>query len=51
MTADRLQRNAIEYRPKGRRIMGRPTKRWKYQLDTSEPEQGLIPGGGEEEYI
>ena len=32
MDANRLQEQALQYRPKGRRITGRPRKRWRDQL-------------------
>ena len=32
MDTDRLPKQALQYKPKGRRNVGRPRKRWKDQL-------------------
>ena len=32
MDTNRLPKQALQYRPKGRRNTGRPRKRWRYQL-------------------
>ena len=32
MGTDRIQKQALKYRPKGKRSTGRPRKRWKDQL-------------------
>jgi 2-keto-3-deoxy-L-rhamnonate aldolase RhmA len=33
MDTNRLPKQALHYRPKGRRNLGRPRRRWKDQLD------------------
>jgi 2-keto-3-deoxy-L-rhamnonate aldolase RhmA len=32
MGTDRIHKQAMKYRPKGKRSMGRPRKRWKDQF-------------------
>jgi hypothetical protein len=36
MDTDRIPKQALKYRPKGKRIIGRPRKRWKDQLHLEE---------------
>jgi hypothetical protein len=32
MDTDRIPKQALKYRPKGKRSIGRPRKRWKHQF-------------------
>jgi hypothetical protein len=36
MDTDRIPKQALKYRPKGKRNIGRPRKRWKDQLHLEE---------------
>jgi hypothetical protein len=40
MDRNRLPRQALKYRPEGRRNIGRPKKRWRDQLHPRTKEQG-----------
>jgi len=40
MDRDRIPKQALRYRPKGRRNIGRPKKRWRDQIHFEYKEQG-----------
>jgi hypothetical protein len=41
MGIDRITKQALKYRTKGKRSIGRPRKRWKDQLHSRDKEQAL----------
>ena len=43
MDANRLPKQALQYKPKGRRNVGRPRKKWKDQLYLEDQETGNTP--------
>ena len=43
MARNRLPRQALKYRPEGRRNIGRPKKRWRYQLHFDDQGRGNTP--------
>ena len=40
---DRLPKQALQYKPKGRRNIGRPRKRWRDQLHLEDQGTGITP--------
>jgi hypothetical protein len=40
MDTDRIPKQTLQYRPKGRRNIGRPRKRWRDQLHLEDQETG-----------
>ena len=40
---NRLQKQALQYKPKGRRNIGRPRKRWRDQLHLEDQRTGNTP--------
>jgi len=43
METNRLPKEALQYKPKGRRNIGRPRKRWKDQLRLEDQGTGNMP--------
>jgi len=43
MDTDRLPKLALQYKPKGRRNIGRPRKRWRDQLHSEDQGTGNTP--------
>jgi hypothetical protein len=43
MDTNRIPKQALQYRPKGRRNIGRPRKRWKDQLHLEDQGTGNTP--------
>ena len=43
MDTNRLLKQALQYKPKGRRNIGRPRKRWKDQLHLEDQGTGNMP--------
>jgi hypothetical protein len=43
MNTNRIPKEALQYRPKGRRNIGRPRKRWKDQLHLEDQGTGNTP--------
>ena len=43
MDTNRLPKQALQYRPKGRRNVRRPRKRWRYQLHLEDQGTGNTP--------
>ena len=43
MDTDRLPKQALQYKPKGRRNTGRPRKRWRDQLHLEDQGTGNMP--------
>ena len=43
MDTDRLPKQALQYEPKGRRNVGRPSKRWRDQLYLEDQGTGKTP--------
>jgi hypothetical protein len=43
MDTNRLPKQALQYKPKGRRNVGRPRKRWRDQLHLEDQETGNTP--------
>ena len=43
MDTDRLPKQALQYKPKGRRNIGRPKKRWRDQLHLEDQRIGNTP--------
>jgi len=43
MDTDRLPKQALQYKPKGRRNIGRPRKRWRHQLHLEDRGTGNTP--------
>ena len=43
MDTNRLQKQALHYKPKGRRNVGRPRKRWRDQLHLEDQRTGNTP--------
>jgi len=43
MDTNRLPKQALQYKPKGRRIIGRPRKRWRDQLHLEDQGTGNTP--------
>jgi hypothetical protein len=43
MDANRLPKQALQYKPKGRRNIGRPRKRWRDQLPLEDQGTGNMP--------
>jgi hypothetical protein len=41
MDTDRIQKQALKYRPKGKRSIGRPRERWKDNFNLRVKEQAL----------
>jgi hypothetical protein len=47
MDTNRLPKQAIQYKPKGRRNIGRPRKRWRDQLHLEDQGTGNMPNPSE----
>jgi len=43
MDTNRLLKQALQYKPKGRRNIGRPRKRWRDQLHLEDQGTGTMP--------
>ena len=43
MDSNRVPKQALQYKPKGRRNVGRPRKRWRYQLHLEDQGTGNTP--------
>jgi len=43
METNRIPKQALQYKPKGRRDMGRPRKRWRDQLHLEDQGTGNTP--------
>jgi len=43
MDTDRLPKQALQYKPKGRRNIGRPRKSWRDQLHPEDQGTGNMP--------
>jgi hypothetical protein len=43
MDTNRIPKQALQYRPKGRRNIGRPRKRWRDQLHLEDQGTGNMP--------